>query len=93
MPTSAFAHDHSNFGGRTVPVDGVAVPYFNQMFWAGLAGVSLLPATIIPTGPDRHGLPIGVQIIGPLYGDLKTIQLAQFLERQGFAFQVPPGLT
>ncbi len=93
MPTSAFAHDHSNFGGRTVVVDGAAVPYFNQMFWAGLAGVSLLPATIIPTGPDRHGLPIGVQIIGPLYGDLKTIQLAQFLERQGFAFQVPPGLT
>ena len=93
MPTSAFPHDHSNFGGRRVPVDGVAVPYFNQMFWAGLAGVSLLPATIIPTGPDRHGLPIGVQIIGPLYGDLKTIQLAQCLERLGFAFQVPPALV
>ena len=93
MPTSAFVHDHSNFGGRTVMVDGAAVPYFNQMFWAGLAGVSLLPATIIPTGPDRHGLPIGVQIIGPMYGDLKTIQLAQWLEREGFAFQAPPGLV
>jgi amidase len=90
MPTSAFAHDHGNFGGRTVAVDGVAQPYFNQMFWAGLAGVALLPATVIPTGPDSQGLPIGVQIIGPMFGDLKTIQLAQFLERQGFAFQAPP---
>lgn len=90
MPTSAFAHDHSNFGSRTVAVDGVAQPYFNQMFWAGLAGVALLPATVIPTGPDSNGLPIGVQIIGPMFGDLKTIQLAQFLERQGFAFQAPP---
>ena len=90
MPTSAFVHDHSNFGSRTVAVDGVAQPYFNQMFWAGLAGVALLPATVIPTGPDGNGLPIGVQIIGPMFGDLKTIQLAQFLERQGFAFQAPP---
>ncbi len=90
MPTSAFAHDHSNFGSRTVAVDGQAEPYFNQMFWAGLAGVALLPATVIPTGLDAQGLPIGVQIIGPMFGDLKTIQLAQHLERQGFAFLPPP---
>jgi amidase len=90
MPTSAFAHDHGNFGSRTIAIDGQAHPYFNQMFWAGLAGVALLPATVIPTGPDADGLPIGVQIIGPMMGDLKTIQLAQILERQGFAFQAPP---
>jgi amidase len=49
----------------------------------------MLPATIIPTGPDSNGLPIGVQIIGPMWGDLKTIQLAQHLERLGFAFVAP----
>ena len=89
MPTSAFLHDHGNFGGRTVPIDGKDHPYFSQMFWAGLAGIAMLPATIIPTGPDANGLPIGVQIIGPMFGDLKTIQLAQHLEQQGFAFQAP----
>ena len=51
----------------------------------------MLPATVIPTGPDAKGLPIGLQIIGPMFGDLKTIQLAQHLERMGFAFQAPPG--
>ena len=72
MPTSAFPHDHRSFGERTIDVDGAKRPYFEQVFWAGLAGVSLLPATIVPTGPDAQGLPIGVQIIGPEYGDLAT---------------------
>ena len=91
MPTSALAHDHRSFGERTIDVDGQAHPYFNQSFWAGLAGVAMLPATVIPTGPDAKGLPIGVQIIGPMWGDLKTIQLAQHLEKLGFAFQAPAG--
>ena len=91
MPTSAFPHDHRPFGQRTIDVDGVKRPYFEQVFWAGLAGVSYLPATIIPTGPDAQGLPIGVQIIGPEYGDLATIEVAQILEQRGFAFRSPPG--
>ena len=91
MPTSAFAHDHRPFGERCIDVDGHLHPYFNQSFWAGLAGIAMLPATVIPTGPDSKGLPIGVQIIGPMFGDLKTIQLAQHLEKLGFAFQAPKG--
>ncbi len=91
MPTSAFPHDHRSFGERTIDVDGAKRPYFEQVFWAGLAGVSLLPATIVPTGPDAQGLPIGVQIIGPEYGDLATIEVAQILEQRGFAFRAPPG--
>lgn len=91
MPTSAFPHDHSAPGERTIAIDGTAYPYFMQTFWAGLAGVAHLPATVIPAGPGPDGLPIGLQIIGPAYGDLRTIGLAQRLERMGFAFRAPPG--
>ena len=91
MPTSAFPHDHRSFGDRTIDIDGVKRPYFEQVFWAGLAGVSLLPATIVPTGPDANGLPIGVQIIGPEYGDLATLEVAQILEQRGYSFRAPPG--
>ena len=88
MATSAFPHDHRPFGERTV--NGEAVGYFDQVFWAGLASVAYLPATVIPTGPDAEGLPIGIQIIGPEYGDLLTIGIAQLLEKEGFAFTPPP---
>jgi amidase len=91
MPTTAFPHDHQPEHLRKLTVDGVERPYSTQLFWAGLAGVAHLPATIIPTGPAADGLPIGVQLIGPLYGDMKLIDLAERLEGLGFGFKSPPG--
>ena len=93
MATPAFPHDHRPFGERTLMVDNDERPYFEQVFWAGLAICSYLPATVIPTGPSAEGLPIGVQIIGPEFGDLKTIGLAKLLEAEGFAFTPPPGYS
>ncbi len=90
MPTTAFPHDHAPVGERSIAIDGQPHPYFSQTFWAGLAGVAYLPGTVIPGGSGPDGLPIGVQIIGPAYGDLRTIQLAQRLEQMGFAFAPPP---
>ena len=91
MATSAFPHDHRPFGERTVQVNGKPVGYFEQVFWAGLASVAYLPSTVVPTGADADGLPIGVQIIGPEYGDRITIGVAELLENAGFAFTPPPG--
>jgi amidase len=36
------------------------------------------------------GLPVGVQIIGPLYGDLTCIEFAGMLERDLGGFSSPP---
>lgn len=91
MPTTAFPHDHGPEGGRRIEIDGQPLPYFNQTFWAGLAGVAFLPGTVFPAGPAPDGLPVGLQIIGPAYGDLRTIALAQRLEAMGFGFTPPPG--
>ena len=89
MPTAAFPHDHRAFNERTIQVDNEERPYFEQVFWAGLTGVSYLPSTVIPTGLNAEGLPIGVQIVGAEFSDLITIGVAQALEAEGFSF-VPP---
>jgi len=91
MPTTAFVHDHRPEGQRMLLVDGVETPYFNQLFWSGLATVAFLPVTVIPAGVASDGLPVGLQIIGPAYSDLRTIGLAQRLEAMGFSFRAPPG--
>ncbi|MFU8816624.1 MAG: amidase [Pseudomonadales bacterium] len=90
MPTAAFPHDHRAFGERTISIDGRDYPYFQQVFWAGLTGVAYLPSTVIPTGLNAAGLPIGLQIVGPEYSDLITIGVARLLEDAGCRFEPPP---
>jgi len=91
MATSAFPTDHRPFSERTLSVDGIDQPFFLQVFWSGLNGLCYLPSTIIPAGLDELGLPLGVQLIGPAYADMKTIGIAKLLEQDGLAFQPPPG--
>jgi len=91
--TAAFPHDHSEPApARTMTVNGKAVPYFAQLFWAGLATASLLPSTVAPVGLTREGLPVGLQIVGPEMGDRSTIWLAGQLAALIGGYTPPPGL-
>ena len=89
--TAAFPHDHSPIEARTILVDDEPRPYFDALFWGGLFGVAYLPATAIPVTRNAEGLPLGVQIVGPAYGDRITIGVARLLEDVGFRFSSPPG--
>jgi amidase len=42
---------------------------------------------------DRYGLPIGVQIVGPQYGDYDCIQFAKLLEQEYRSFVAPPAYS
>jgi len=89
---AAFPHDESkDMGARRVMVNGKPEVYFDQLFWAGFTGVSYLPGTVYPAGPSASGLPVGVQIVGPEMGDLKTIAVARILEKEMGGMQIPPG--
>lgn len=90
MATTAFPHDHSEPTTRTLEVDDQTRPYFEQLFWSGLATGSYLPSTVFPTGPSREGLPIGLQAIGPEYDDLRTIDFARLVAREIGGFVPPP---
>ncbi|MEM7097510.1 MAG: amidase [Pseudomonadota bacterium] len=93
MATAAFEHDHRKFGERTLMIDNQERPYFEQVFWAGLTGVAYLPSTVIPTGLNDAGLPIGIQIVGAEYMDMVTIGVAHELEKMGFDFTPPPNFA
>jgi amidase len=68
------------------------MPYNNLGFWPGVIGAYHLPATVAPLGLTEAQLPIGVQIVGPLHGDLQTLALAGILEQEWRSF-VPPPMT
>ncbi|TDC13702.1 amidase, partial [Kribbella albertanoniae] len=46
-----------------------------------------LPATAMPTAPE--GLPVGVQLIGPLFEDRTPLHLAELLEQTLGPFHPP----
>ncbi len=76
---------------RTLTVGGVEYSYNNLMFWGGIVGAYNLPSTVAPLGATAAGLPIGMQIVGPLYGDRMTIEVARMLEHAWRGFTPPPG--
>src|SRR5262249_39616770 len=78
---AAFPHDQQGERHeRTAMVDGRRLPVTDHLSWAGYSGVSFLPSTAAPCGFTADGLPVGVQIIGPQYGDLTCLAFAGMLE-------------
>ncbi|WNE96296.1 amidase [Streptomyces luomodiensis] len=89
-PTPAFPHDHDpDLLERRIDIDGVEYPYLDQLVWAGLATMPGLPATAVPAGLSSAGLPVGVQLIGPMFEDRTPLRLAELLERRIGGFQAP----
>ncbi|MBM3556449.1 MAG: amidase [Alphaproteobacteria bacterium] len=91
-PTAAFKHDHHKVQAeRRLKVDGREINYLDQIFWSGLVGVHLLPSTAVPVGLSEEKLPVGMQIVGPEYGDRTTIACARLLADQIGGFRAPEG--
>jgi amidase len=85
-------HDHEGERWeRTIEVNGHRVPTTDQMFWAGISCFFLLPASVAPLGFTPSGLPIGVQIVGPQFGDRTTIEFARLMEQSWQGFVTPAG--
>jgi aspartyl-tRNA(Asn)/glutamyl-tRNA(Gln) amidotransferase subunit A len=70
-PTTAFGlGDNTSDPIKMYLCDIMTVP-------TSLAG---LPAISVPAGKDRSGLPVGVQLIGPMKSDARLLALAKSLE-------------
>jgi len=95
--SAAFPHNHEGERWeRMLDVNGKPQPSTDQLFWAGYPCLVYLPSTVAPIGltpasTTHGGLPVGVQIVGPQYGDRTCIEFARLLEREYYAFVPPPG--
>src|SRR6202040_1324662 len=67
--TPAFPHDTRPFDQRTIATPEGEQPYSNLPFWISHPSLPGLPAVVAPIGITPGGLPVGVQIVGPLYED------------------------
>lgn len=82
----AYAHQVApNPEHELMDIDGQATVYGLQVGWPGVATLPGLPATAAPVGRSDEGLPVGLQVIGPAYGDLATIAIADWLAQAAAA--------
>ncbi len=75
---------------RRLSVAGHETGYNDMLFWPGITCGFHLPASVAPLGLTKAGLPFGVQIVGPFYGDRTTLAVARLLERHWRGFAPPP---
>ena len=77
----AFPHDDNpDWGQRTLMIDGEQTRYGAQVGWPGVATFPGLPATAVPIAKTKEGLPVGIQVIGPSFGDRTTLAFARLLQ-------------
>jgi amidase len=90
-PTVAVPHDPKHaWHERKMTVKGRRTSPADPTFWGAFFTVASLPSTVAPAGFSK-GLPVGVQIVGPAYGDLQCIEVARLLEREFQGFVPPKG--
>jgi amidase len=88
--TPAFPHDPRPLEQRIVPTPDGARRYDEQPFWISHASFPGLPAVSAPIGQTPAGLPVGLQIIGPLYEDDTAITFAELTADLVGGYEAPP---
>lgn len=76
FPKAAFKHH-----GMVASIPG--------MVYSLIPSVFNLPATTVPMGLNKQGLPIGIQVVAGPFQDRLCFAVAQFLEKK-FGGWVPP---
>jgi amidase len=89
--TPAFPHDRRPFEARTIATPEGERPYADQVFWVAQAALPGLPAVAAPVGRTAGGLPVGLQVVGPLFEDGTAVAFAGLLAEVAGGYVPPPG--
>jgi amidase len=90
--TTAFPHCEP---GTPLTVDGTPVSYFGHGAVLAMGNLAGLPALVVPAGQDDEGLPVGVQIVGRQWSEMRLLGICRALESvQALpGFRPPPDNT
>jgi amidase len=77
--------------GSPLRVDEQDVNYWMVSGHGTLFNYTGHPAAVLPYTQDRAGLPIGVQLVGPRWGESRLLAIASALSAVTGAFRRPPG--
>lgn len=86
--TTAPRHDEPD---PPVSIDGQTVTEAACSIPALLSPSTGHPTVVVPAGRDRHGLPIGVQVIGRRWDDERLIKIAELVAEVSGGYERPPG--
>ena len=88
--TAAFPHDRRAFDERMIDTPEGKRRYDDQPFWTAHASLPGLPAAVAPVGMTPAGLPVGVQVVAPLYEDDTALTFAELLGEVIGGYEPPP---
>jgi amidase len=83
---SALPHWHP------ITIDGHTVPYWLALgAYTSPFNLTGHPAVVLPLAHSGEGLPIGLQLVGKRWGEMKLLAIAARLAEVIGPFQRPPG--
>ncbi|MCC6365518.1 MAG: hypothetical protein IT165_18550 [Bryobacterales bacterium] len=82
-PGPAIAHNPNH---DAIPLDGQRINYWDYFYYPMCFNATGHPALTIPMGLDRDGLPVALQVVGPLNSERRLIEFARLIEplHEGF---------
>lgn len=75
LPLTAFA------AGQEVPGGGTEGRWFDWAPFSNPFNLTQQPAASVPSGMSEEGLPVGLQIVGPMHADALVLRAARAFER------------
>lgn len=90
----AYKHCRGAPIGTSIPVDGESLPYWTaNISYTALFNLVGNPVVSLPVAQSQQyeGLPIGVQVAGPVWSDMALLNVAESIEGLIGGFRAPPG--
>lgn len=89
MPVTSTAAIKHNPEHNPISVDGTNVDYWDNFLYPAPFNATGHPALTIPLGLNAEGMPIGVQVVGPLNSERRLIAFAKLIEPLHTGFVKP----